>query len=31
VGEAAQSHISTRLAQGPLDETTVGDPFHDGE
>jgi radical SAM-linked protein len=29
-GAPAQSHISTRLAQGPLDETTVGDPFHDG-
>jgi radical SAM-linked protein len=29
-GPPAQSHISTRLAQGPLDEATVGDPFHDG-
>jgi hypothetical protein len=29
-GPPAQSYISTRLAQGPLDEATVGDPFHDG-
>jgi radical SAM-linked protein len=29
-GQMGQPYVSTRLAQGPLDEGTVGDPFRDG-